>query len=263
MSEDSGDSGGGAGAEGMGTAVKTGMAVGGLGCLMSPVAMTVAISSVFVIGGFGVLFAPLIALILFFGGGGGGGGGDGGADAPDPDRIAGIIQGDGSGEFDPKSVPEGMADPITEAGALCPDIGPVVIAAQIDQESGFQSNKTGPGGEQGVSQLPPDVFTRLGKDDDDNGTTSALDAADSILTQGRFMCELADQMRPLVSAEPLGDVLSLTLAAYDAGPDAVREAGRVPRTNASQQYVLAVRAKFAIYEGAVPASPPAQDTEGQ
>ncbi|QXE39159.1 lytic transglycosylase domain-containing protein [Streptomyces sp. GMY02] len=246
----------------MGTAVKAGMAVGGLGCLMSPVAMTVAISAVFVIGGFGVLFAPLIALILFFGGGGGGGG-DGAGEAPDPDRISEIIQGDGSGEFDPKSVPEGMADPIAEAGALCPGIGPIVIAAQIDQESGFQNNKTGPEGEQGVSQLPPDVFTRLGEDDDDNGETSALDAADSILAQGRYMCELADQMRPLVSAEPLNDLVSLTLAAYDAGPDAVLEAGRVPRTNASQQYVLAVRAKFAIYEGAVPASPPAQDTEGQ
>ncbi|MCX5372141.1 lytic transglycosylase domain-containing protein [Streptomyces sp. NBC_00103] len=261
MSGNAGDSGGGTGSEGMGTAVKAGAAVGGLGCLLSPVAMAVAISSVFVIGGFGVLFAPLIALILFFTGGGGGG--DGAGEAPDPDRISEIIRGDGSGEFDPKSVPEGMADPIAEAGALCPDIGPVVIAAQIDQESGFQSDRTGPGGEQGVSQLPPDVFTRLGKDDDDNGETSALDAADSILAQGRFMCELADQMRPLVSAEPLSDLVSLTLAAYDAGPDAVREAGRVPRTNASQQYVLAIRAKFAIYQGAVPASPPAQDTEGQ
>ncbi|MFJ3674020.1 lytic transglycosylase domain-containing protein [Streptomyces sp. NPDC090106] len=235
--------------------------MGGLGCLLSPVAMAVAISSLFVIGGFGVLFAPLIALILFFSGGGGGG--DDAPQRPDPDEIAGIIQGDGKGEFDPESVPEAMADPITEAGALCADIGPVVIAAQIDQESGFQSNRTGPDGETGVSQLPPDVFTRLGRDDDDNGETSALDAADSILAQGRFMCELADQVRPLVSSEPLSDVVSLTLAAYDAGPEAVLKAGRVPRTNASQQYVVAIRAKFAIYEGAVPASPPAQDTEGQ
>ncbi|MET8945668.1 lytic transglycosylase domain-containing protein [Streptomyces sp. NPDC004542] len=262
MSGNAGDSGGGTDSDGMGTAVKAGMAVGGLGCLMSPVAMTVAISSVFVIGGFGVLFAPLIALILFFTGGGGGGG-DGRGEAPDPVEIAGIIQGDGSGEFDPKSVPEGIADPIIEAGSLCPDIGPVVIAAQIDQESGFQGDKTGREGEQGVSQLPPDVFTRLGKDDDDNGETSALDAADSILAQGRFMCELADKMRPLATTEPLGDLVSLTLAAYDAGPEAVLDAGGVPRTNASQTYVLAVRAKFAIYEGAVPASPPAQDTDGQ
>ncbi|MFD0304062.1 transglycosylase SLT domain-containing protein [Streptomyces sp. NPDC127119] len=261
MSGNAGDTGGGTGAEGVGTAVKAGAAVGGLGCLLSPVAMAVAISSVFVIGGFGVLFAPLIALILFFTGGGGGGGDAG--ERPDPDRIAGIIQGDGSGEFDPKSVPEGMADPIAEAGALCADIGPVVIAAQIDQESGFQSNRTGPDGEQGLSQLPPDVFTRLGEDDDDNGETSALDAADSILAQGRFMCELAEKVRPAVGPEPLSDLVSLTLAAYDAGPEAVLEAGRVPRTNASQQYVMAIRAKFAIYEGAVPASPPAQDTEGQ
>ncbi|MFE1519000.1 transglycosylase SLT domain-containing protein [[Kitasatospora] papulosa] len=244
----------------MSTAVKAGAAVGGLGCLMSPIALTVGISSVFVIGGFGVLFAPLIALILFFTGGGGGG--DTG-DPPDLDRIAGIIQGDGQGEFDPTSVPEGMADAITEAGALCADIGPVAIAAQIDQESGFQTDRTGPEGEQGVSQLPPEVFARLGKDDDDNGETSALDPADSILAQGRFMCELAEQVSPLASPEPLSDVMSLTLAAYDAGLEPVLEAGRVPRTNASQQYVMAIRAKFAIYEGAVPASPSTQDIEGQ
>ncbi|MER5201229.1 transglycosylase SLT domain-containing protein [Streptomyces sp. NPDC002755] len=248
----------------MGTGVKAAAAAGGLGCLLAPVAMTVAISSVFVIGGFGVLFAPLISLILFFTGGGGASGGSSGAgELPDPGQIASIIQGDGSGELDPKSVPEGLADPITEAGGLCPGIGPVVIAAQIDQESGFQNTVTGPQGEQGVSQLPPEVFTRLGKDDDSNGQTSALDAADSVLAQGRFMCELADQVRPLASAEPLNDMVSLTLAAYDAGLDAVREAGRVPRTNDSQQYVIAVRAKFAIYEGAVPALPPAQTTEGQ
>lgn len=256
MSGNAGDSAGGAGGEGMGTAVKAGMAVGGLGCLLSPLAMTVAISAVFVIGGFGVLFAPLIALILLFSGGGDG-------EVPDPGRISEIIQGDGDGEFDPESVPEGMADAITEAGALCPGIGPVVIAAQIDQESGFRSDTTGPDGERGVSQVPPEVFTRLGEDDDDSGETSALDAADSILAQGRYLCELADRMRPLVGTEPLSDLVSLTLAAYDAGPDAVVEAGRVPRTNASQQYVLAIRAKFAIYEGAVPASPPAQDPEGQ
>lgn len=261
MNGNAGDEGGGSGPEGMGTAVKAGAAVGGLGCLLSPVAMTVAISSVFVIGGLGVLFAPLVALMLLFGGGGGNGGAAG--KAPDPGRISEIIQGDGSGEFEPKSVPEDMADAITEAGDLCPEISSVVIAAQIDQESGFQSNKAGPDGKQGVAQLPPDVFTRLGKDEDDNGETSALDASDSILAQGRFMCELVDGVRPLVTSEPMNDVVSLALAAYNASLDTVREAGRVPRTNASQQYVIAVRAKFAIYEGAVPASPPAQDTEGQ
>ncbi|MET8948217.1 lytic transglycosylase domain-containing protein [Streptomyces sp. NPDC004542] len=247
------------GSEGTGTAVKAGAAVGGLGCPLSPVAMTVAISSVFVTGGPGALFAPLIALILFFTGGGGGG--DAG-ERPDPERIAEIVPGDGNGEFGPTSVPEGMAGPVTESGALCADIGPVVIVARIDQESGFPTGRTGPEGEQGVSRLPPGVFARLGKDDD-NGETAALDAADSITAQGRFMCEPAEQVRPQVSPEPPSDVVSLTPAAYDFGPQSVLEAGRVPWTSASQQYVMAIRAKFAIYEGAVPASPPAQDTEGQ
>ncbi|MEU6602914.1 transglycosylase SLT domain-containing protein [Streptomyces flaveolus] len=141
-------------------------------------------------------------------------------------------------------------------GKLSPDIGPVVIVAQIDVESGFKADKSGPRGEEGISQLPPDVFARLGKDDDDNGKTSALDAADSILAQGRFMCELVDRVSPFATlGKPLKDALSLALSAYDAGPDTVREVKGVPRTGESRQYALSVRSQSAKYLGGMPPRP--------
>jgi hypothetical protein len=218
---------------------------------------------IIIIGGFGVILAPLIAIILFFGGGGGGGGGS----APDADTVASVFEGDGKGELDPTTVPEGMSGPIQDAGKLCPDIGPVVIAAQIEQESGFNADKVGPNGEQGISQLPPEVFARLGKDDDGNRQVSALDPTDSILAQGRYLCELVEEVRPrAVPGQPMQDVLSLALAAYDVGVGAVREANGVPQTNESQQYVLGIRAQFATYQGIVPplpsTSPSQTDSDG-
>ncbi|MFI7142948.1 lytic transglycosylase domain-containing protein [Streptomyces massasporeus] len=210
---------------------------------------------VIIIGGLGVIFAPLIALILFFGGGGGGGG-----QAASTDEIVSVFEGDGLGELDPDSVPPELLDAIEEAGALCPDIGPVVIAAQIDEESGFDPGLVGPDGEQGISQLPPPVFEQFGEDDDDSGETSPFDTADSILAQGRYLCSLVEEVRPLtVPGQRMQDVLSLALAAYDVGPEAVSEADGVPRTSRSQNYVLNVRANFASYEGLVDALPPGDE----
>ncbi|MGW3460604.1 lytic transglycosylase domain-containing protein [Streptomyces olivaceoviridis] len=243
------------GAKSTNVAVTAAAAAGGLGCLASPIALVGGIVAVIIIGGLGVLLAPLIALILLFTGGGGG------SSDVDPDEVVSIIEGDGKGELSETSVPAGLVEPIRAAGALCPQVGPVAIAAQIQQESGFDATVVGPNGERGLSQLPADVFAEFGKDDDDNGTTSALDASDSILAQGRYMCSLVEQVAPLADADrPLQDVLSIALAAYDAGIDAVRRAQGVPLTNESQTYVTGVRAQFARFQGAVPAPTPSFTT---
>ncbi|MGW4088093.1 transglycosylase SLT domain-containing protein [Streptomyces sp. NPDC004822] len=241
------------GAVGRGSnAAVTAAAATGLGCLASPVALVGGIVVVIIIGGLGVLLAPIIALILLFTGGGSG-------STPDvsPDEISSVVQGDGKGELARDTVPTDVVDAILDAGALCPGVGPVVIASQIQQESGFDSTVVGPNGEVGLSQLPPSVFEEFGEDDDSNGAESPLDATDSILAQGRFMCSLIDQTEPLASeGRPLGDALSLALAAYDVGLDAVRLAGGVPRTDQSQTYVVGVRALFARFQGLVPGSGP-------
>ncbi|MFJ9538298.1 lytic transglycosylase domain-containing protein [Streptomyces sp. NPDC101225] len=249
---------------GTSTAVKAAIGAGtGCGCLLAAVlALPIVIVVVIIYGGLGVLLAPLIALILLFGGGGGSP-----SDNQDTaNQVVDILQGDGKGELDTSTVPDDLVDPIQKAGKLCDAIGPIVIASQIEKESGFNTTLVGPNGEQGVSQLPPDIFTKYGKDEDDNDKTSALDPADSIMAQGRYMCDLASQAQTMIDngevnqSDNTNSVLDLALAGYDVGMDAVRAAKGVPHTNEAQGYVLAIRAQFAKYQGV--AAPPDGATPG-
>ncbi|WP_405465974.1 lytic transglycosylase domain-containing protein [Streptomyces jietaisiensis] len=228
------------------------IAVGGAGCLASPVVVGCGTVIIMIFGGLGILLAPLIAIILFFtapidGIGGGGG------DVPGPGDASAVIavfQGDGQGALDTSTVPEKFVDPIQEAGELCTAIGPIVIASQLENASAFNASLVGPDGRKGISQLPPDIFEKYGEDEDDNDETSALDAEDSILAQGRYMCDLAGQAQKMIDAnEATGSVLDLTLAGYAVGMDAVRAAKGLPSTNEAQGYVAAVRAQFAKYAG--------------
>ncbi|SCG38404.1 transglycosylase SLT domain-containing protein [Micromonospora rifamycinica] len=227
------------------TAALIGAAVAaGLSCLATPVAGVIGAAGVFVIGALGVLLAPLVALILLFGGGG----------SADPVRAAddslAAAQGDGKGALDPEQVPEGLADSIEEAGKTCPQIGPVVIAAQIEVASGWDPAKVGANGEKGISQLPPEVFTRYGEDADDDGDTDATDEEDSIAAQAAHVCALAGQAQALLdNGQAIGEVLDLTLVAYAVGIDEVRRAGGVPSTNEAQLYLAQVRSLFAKYQG--------------
>lgn len=226
-------------------------AAGGFGCLMSPVALAGVAVVIVIFGGLGVLFAPLISLILFFTGGGGSS--DPGGEA---DRVIEIMQGDGKGEIDPAQVPADLLEPIHNAGGICDTVGPVVIAAQIERESAYNPTLVGPDGSQGISQLPEAVFNQFGQDDDGNGRVSAFDAPDSIMAQGRYLCSLAADVKNLIeNNEAVGSQLDLTLAAYDAGLDAVRQARGVPATNQSQGYVTVIRSLFAKYEGVGAPSP--------
>lgn len=256
-----------AGSEGSGdggasTAVRnTVMAGAGLGCLMSPVVVGGVAVVVLIFAGLGVLLAPIIALYLLFSGGGGGGGEVTEADAG---SALMIVQGDGKVDFDETTVPDDLGDSISEAGQECGAISAVVIASQIQTESGFDASKVGPDGRLGISQLPPKAFKQFGKDEDEDDKINALDAADSILAQGRYLCELAYQAdRALDSGAVVGDRLDLVLAAYRVGMDAVIAAKGVPTTNDIQQYILEIRSRFPVYAGigAPPPTAPADNEE--
>ncbi|MEU4528550.1 lytic transglycosylase domain-containing protein [Micromonospora ureilytica] len=216
-------------------------------CLMSPVAVVVVAGAVLIIGGLGVLLFPLIVLIIFFTGLDGSDSGDAWDRA---DESMAAFEGDGKGTLDRTQVPASLADTIEDAGAVCTSIGPIVIAAQIEVESDWDGAKVGAGGELGISQLPPAVFDRHGKDTDKNDKTSALDQKDSIMAQSRYLCALADEAQGLIdSGEAIGSALDLALVAYDQGMDAVREAGGIPATAEAQGYVAKVRARFGQYQG--------------
>ncbi|MEU9338178.1 transglycosylase SLT domain-containing protein [Streptomyces sp. NPDC048290] len=242
-------------------AVRNALIAGGsCGCLMMPLVAAGAAVVIVIFGGFGVLLAPIIALILLFTGGGGGGDDVGSYEDKGQEAID-IFEGDGKGALDAGTVPDDLLEHIEEAGELCGAIGPIVIASQLEAESGFNAAMVGPKGEEGIAQLPPEIFEKHGKDDDDNGKTSAFDKADSIMAQGRYMCELAGEAEQLINSKQAeGTVLDLTLAAYEVGMDAVRAARGVPTSQEVQGYIARIRAQFSKYSGLAP--PPSGATPG-
>ncbi|MFJ2608174.1 transglycosylase SLT domain-containing protein [Streptomyces sp. NPDC091279] len=224
-----------------------------MGCIAF-VMLIVVVIGVIIQCAIGVLLWPLVLICHIFGcgGGGGGGGDDGGGAQVDQAQIASAYQSDGTGELAVGSVPDDLLDTINSAGAECSQIGPIVIAAQIQAESGWNRSLVGTNGAEGISQLPPDKFKEFGKDTDDNGKTSALDAEDSIMAQGKYMCSLYGDVKDLIANNVVkGSPLDLTLTAYDLGLDAVKEAGGVPDTSRSQSYISSIRSQFALYGGAI------------
>lgn len=177
---------------------------------------------------------------------------DGGGEMPKIEQIVTAFRSDGRGALNTDIVPATYLRRIQEAGEECTQIGAIVIVSQIQQESAFNEKLVGPDGAEGISQVPPDKFKEFGKDDDGNGTTSGLDAADSIRAQGRYMCSLANEIDTLVANnEVKGDRLDLTLAAYELGLDAVKQAKGMPEDERAQSYIIGVRSGFTVYSAAV------------
>lgn len=251
--------------------VTTGTA-GALGCAFSPAIAVGAIIMAIVIVAIQVIFGPILWLLKLFGivpsGGGGGGGGK------VPAIVASAVAGNGSGTLNTGRVPPDLVRPIEDAGDLCTDIGPVVIAALIDQGSGFDAAYTASDGRQGILPLSPDVFSEHGEDDDHSGQTSTFDATDSIMAGGRYLCDLADKCQDLIDDDDFkgdGTVLDCTLAAYFVGYDTVKSAKGLPEDQDLRTKILIVRGLFAKYKsgdepkpsptpssgGSRPAEPPA------
>ena len=134
-----------------------------------------------------------------------------------------------------------------KAGSLCPQISASLLAAQGKQESGgFQRGLTSPSGAEGLAQFLPSTATAIDPldgqpyviDADGNGTTSVWDDGDAIIGQGRYMCALADQIDKWKADGIVhGDTAALTLAAYNAGGDAVRQYGGIPPYSETTEYV--------------------------
>jgi uncharacterized protein YkwD len=232
------------------TGTKVAIIVGliGLGLFMisAPPALVVAGGFVLVIGALYILLLPLMLLIMLFTGGG--------SPAFDPydaaEQSIEAAQGNGKGTLDLDQLPVGLRDTVEDAGDECSQIGPVVIAAQIDVGSAWYAAYVGENGEVGISALPPEIFEEYGEDTDDNDETSAEDPEDSIMAQAKYMCDLAKKVQGLIDdGQAIGDPLDLTLAAYKVGFDAVKEAGGVPEEGPAREYLYTVRSYFAKYMG--------------
>jgi soluble lytic murein transglycosylase-like protein len=128
----------------------------------------------------------------------------------------------------PASVP--YAAQITQA-AQANGIDPALLAGLIKQESGFNPNAGSGAGARGLTQLMPGTAAGL-------GVTNVLDPAQSINAGAKYLKQQLDAFG--------GDVTK-ALAAYNAGPGAVKRFGGVPPYAETQNYVRIVQANAAAY----------------
>ncbi|MFD4368023.1 NlpC/P60 family protein [Rhodococcus sp. NPDC058521] len=121
---------------------------------------------------------------------------------------------------------------IRKAGSVCEGVKPATLAALYSVGSGFRygaAAPTSPAGARGPGQFTPEAWTKYGKDADGDGKVDILGVADPVMASGNMLCDVFGQVEALKADGALkGDSLDLTLAAYDVGMDAVRQAGGVP-----------------------------------
>ncbi|MFJ2561318.1 MULTISPECIES: NlpC/P60 family protein [unclassified Streptomyces] len=157
-----------------------------------------------------------------------------------------------------EAIPAEYRDWIVQAGQTCPEnpeVSAALIAAQIEQESGWNPDAVSPADARGLSQFIPGTWATWGVDADEDGVADPFSPPDAIMSQARYDCWLADQVRSYKI--PSADVRRLMLAAYNAGPDAVRRWQGIPPYAETQRYVASILQLIAKYSAAVdqPAGP--------
>jgi soluble lytic murein transglycosylase-like protein len=124
------------------------------------------------------------------------------------------------------AVPQAFAAKVHELSARY-DLSPALIEALVWQESRWRTGAVSPVGARGLAQLMPGTAHSLGVDPDDP------------------MANLEGGVRYLrQQLDRFGGDLEKALAAYNAGPGRVEQAGGVPRIRETQTYVAAVLARL-------------------
>ncbi|MGA5220924.1 NlpC/P60 family protein [Streptomyces cinereoruber] len=135
------------------------------------------------------------------------------------------------------AVPAEYRGLVEKAGQTCPEISPNLLAALLQQESGFNPRAHSPADAMGIAQFIPGTWATSGIDGNGDGKRDVWDPEDAIPSAGKHLCDLAQE----VEGVP-GDKQSNILAAYNAGSGAVRQHGGVPPYKETQDYVRIINA---------------------
>lgn len=120
------------------------------------------------------------------------------------------------------------------AAAQANDVPAALLHAVVQAESRYNPNARSPKGAVGLMQLMPDTARELGVDD-------ALDPAANLQGGARYL----KRMLTLFDND-----VSLAVAAYNAGPDAVMSRGKViPPFAETQRYVPSVMKQYRRLQG--------------
>lgn len=137
-----------------------------------------------------------------------------------------------AGVIGPVVVPQEYRALIRDAATRCPAIPVKVFAAQIAQESSWDTRAVSPAGAQGIAQFMPKVWKQYGIDANEDGKRSVWDPHDAIHSAAELNCINRRLVRKVS-----GDRLANTLAAYNAGFGAVRKYDGIPPFPETESYV--------------------------
>lgn len=84
-------------------------------------------------------------------------------------------------------VPDALVPAVVEAGKVCPELPPAKIAAQVMATSGFDQQKLGPTGEQGIAQFLPQTWVKYVPPSD---SSTPWDPKTALPALGKTMCAL-------------------------------------------------------------------------
>ncbi|MGW3296205.1 C40 family peptidase [Streptomyces xiamenensis] len=153
--------------------------------------------------------------------------------------AAGIAGGAGrsGGKLAENAVPAAYKSLVEEAAEQCPEVTPALLAAQLNQESGWNPRAQSHAQAQGIAQFIPGTWAVHGIDANGDGVADVWDPEDAIVSAAAYNCSLASYVRDVP-----GDPIDNMLAAYNAGPYAVIQYGGVPPYTETQNYVRIIRA---------------------
>ncbi|MGV9277735.1 C40 family peptidase [Streptomyces griseosporeus] len=153
---------------------------------------------------------------------------------------------DGGGGL--RGVPEEFRPWILKASKECkhPELTPALLAAQLNQESGFRTGLTSHAHAEGPAQFTPGTWATWGQDADGDDEASPWSIGDAVTAQGRYMCHLLGEAKASGFG---GDVRALALAGYNAGWSAVQKYKGIPPYKETQNYVEAILASMPRFKG--------------
>lgn len=132
----------------------------------------------------------------------------------------------------------GAYDSMIEQAAARNGIDPALLHGLIQQESGYDPNSRSSAGAMGLTQLMPQTASSL-------GVANPMDPAESIEGGARYLGQLMREFS--------GNTTD-ALAAYNAGPGAVKQYGGVPPYAETQSYVTKVMGYAEAWRSSHPAN---------
>lgn len=112
-------------------------------------------------------------------------------------------------------------------------VDPRLVMAVIISESSFNTNAVSYAGAMGLGQLMPATAAGL-------GVSNAFDPVDNIYGSIRYIRSMIDRTSGKKWDDMTWQDLSLALAAYNAGPNAVKKHGGIPPYKQTQNYITKV-----------------------